>query len=245
MCKKFGECNERYDVLERVQELRTNMSIYSNGELKRSDDKALYVDWNWINYLEVRLDDNNNVVVEIWVADVKHQWNDLSKVSSMEFVENQEAIYYIKGLDLAVKHCVGAYIKLGDTYGNTLKVADFNQSDVMCDFDKQYYKEFYNTLGGQWKKDHIVNDYCRNGKYLIEEIKNLPLENDNDIISYVEKETRNILNLSLGTTIKVTIPVSDLAEKDANFNSETCTDEIAQALVTYIMEYKDKIEDIK
>lgn len=240
MYKKLSECKEKADIINRLDILRKNMVKYSKENFKSSDDKAIYVDWNWINYFEVRLEENN-IRIEIWVADVKHQWNDLAKVSSMKFVSEQKSTSYIKKLELEAQNYIGAYIKLGDTYGNTLKVSDFDLNYVKSNFNKKYYKDFYNVLGGQWKKDLETSDYTRNGKYLVKEIRNLPLVNNNDIISYITNETRNIINLSLGTTINVTIPIKELAKRDVNFNNDN--DELAEILYQYIMEYKEKIED--
>ena len=244
--KRFGDCTNNVELCERLDILRENISKCSNGELIKGSGSAINVNWNWINYFEVRLDNNKegNVRIEIWVADVKHQWNDLSKVSSMEFVSKQEPSYLIKGLDINADHYIGAYIKLGDPYGNTLAVADYDIDYVKSNFNKEYYKNFYKILGGQWKKDIDTDDFKRNDLLLKEEIKKLPLvdKTKNDIIEYVKNETRNVINLSLGTTANISIPISTLAEKDKNFNYENNIDELAEPLYNYVMEYKDKIE---
>ena len=148
--KRFGDCTNNVELCERLDILRENISKCSNGELIKGSGSAINVNWNWINYFEVRLDNNKagNVRVEIWIADVKHQWNDLSKVSSMEFVSKQEPSYLIKGLDINADHYIGAYIKLGDPYGNTLAVADYDINYVKSNFNKEYYKNFYKVLGG-------------------------------------------------------------------------------------------------
>ena len=77
-----------------------------------------------------------------------------------------------------------------------------------------------------------------------EEIRKLPLvdKTKNDIIEYINNETRNVINLSLGTTANISIPISTLAEKDKNFSYENNVDELAKPLYDYVMEYKDKIE---
>lgn len=244
--KRFGDCTNNVELCERLDILRENISKCSNGELIKGSGSAINVNWNWINYFEVRLDNNKagNVRVEIWIADVKHQWNDLSKVSSMEFVSKQEPSYLIKGLDINADHYIGAYIKLGDPYGNTLAVADYDINYVKSNFNKEYYKNFYKVLGGQWKKDIDTDDFKRNDLLLKEEIKKLPLvdKTKNDIIEYVDNETRNVINLSLGTTVNISIPITELAERDRNFSYENNIDELAKPLYNYVMEYKDKIE---
>lgn len=244
--KRFGDCTNNVELCERLDILRENISKCSNGELIKGSGSAINVNWNWINYFEVRLDNNKagNVRVEIWIADVKHQWNDLSKVSSMEFVSKQEPSYLIKGLDINADHYIGAYIKLGDPYGNTLAVADYDINYVKSNFNKEYYKNFYKVLGGQWIKDIDTDDFKRNDLLLKEEIKKLPLvdKTKNDIIEYVDNETRNVINLSLGTTVNISIPITELAERDRNFSYENNIDELAKPLYNYVMEYKDKIE---
>lgn len=244
--KRFGDCTNNVELCERLDILRENISKYSDGKLIKGAGSAINVNWNWINYFEVRLDNNKegNVRIEIWVADVKHQWNDLSKVSSMEFVSKQEISYLIKGLDINADHYIGAYIKLGDPYGNTLAVADYDIDYVKSNFNKDYYKNFYKVLGGQWKKDIDTDDFKRNDLLLKEEIRKLPLvdKTKNDIIEYINNETRNVINLSLGTTANISIPISTLAEKDKNFSYENNVDELAKPLYDYVMEYKDKIE---
>lgn len=244
--KRFGDCTNNVELCERLDILRENISKCSNGELIKGSGSAINVNWNWINYFEVRLDNNKegNVRIEIWVADVKHQWNDLSKVSSMEFVSKQEPSYLIKGLDINADHYIGAYIKLGDPYGNTLAVADYDIDYVKSNFNKEYYKNFYKVLGGQWIKDIDTDDFKRNDLLLKEEIKKLPLvdKTKNDIIEYVDNETRNVINLSLGTTVNISIPITELAERDRNFSYENNIDELAKPLYNYVMEYKDKIE---
>lgn len=244
--KRFGDCTNNVELCERLDILRENISKCSNGELIKGSGSAINVNWNWINYFEVRLDNNKegNVRIEIWVADVKHQWNDLSKVSSMEFVSKQEPSYLIKGLDINADHYIGEYIKLGDPYGNTLAVADYDIDYVKSNFNKEYYKNFYKVLGGQWIKDIDTDDFKRNDLLLKEEIKKLPLvdKTKNDIIEYVDNETRNVINLSLGTTVNISIPITELAERDRNFSYENNIDELAKPLYNYVMEYKDKIE---
>lgn len=241
MYKRFGECKDRFEIINRLEALRNNMVNYSNGEFRSSNSNAIYVNWNWINYFEVRLDTENNVNIEIWVADVKHQWNGLSKVSSMNFVSKQKPEYNIKGLNTNAKHHIGAYIKLGDTYGKTLKVADFELAYVQDKFDKEYYKNFYNTLGGRWEKNVIKDDFTKSSKLLMEEIEKLNLvEYDKKlIIDYIKEETRNVVNLSLGTTVNLFIPINDLIIHDDSKED----DKIAKALYECIMEYKEVIED--
>lgn len=245
--KRFGDCKNDVELCDRLDILRENISKCSNGELIKGSGSAINVNWNWINYFEVRLDNNKegNVRIEIWVADVKHQWNDLSKVSSMEFVSKQEPSYLIKGLDINADHYIGAYIKLGDPYGNTLAVADYDIEYVKSNFNKEYYKNFYKVLGGQWKKDIDTDDFKRNDLLLKEEIRKLPLvdKTKNDIIEYVNNETRNVINLSLGTTVNISIPISELAERDINFSYDNNIDELAKPLYNYVMEYKNKIEE--
>lgn len=242
--KSFENCNNDELLLNRLDKLRENISKYSKGELTKSIGSTINVNWNWINYFEIRLDNDKkgNIRIEIWVADVKHQWSDLSKVSSFKFVSNQEPTYLIKDLDINAKHYIGAYIKLGDSYGNTLAVADYEVNYVKSNFNKQYYKDFYNTIGGQWKKDLEKDEFIRNGRLLTEEIKKLPLLDKNKIINYVQNETRNVINLSLGTTVNISIPISELAKKDINFDYENNIDELAEPLYNLIMEYKNKIE---
>lgn len=242
--KSFKNCDNNEQLLDRLDKLRENISKYSNGELIKAIGSAINTNWNWINYFEIRLDNdkNGNIRIEMWVADVKHQWNDLAKVSSMDFVSKQEPIYLIKGLDINAEHYIGAYIKLGDTYGKTLAVTDYELDYVKSNFNKQYYKDFYQTIGGQWKKDLNKEDFIKNDKLLTEEIQKLPLVNKNKIINYIKNETRNVINLSLGTTVNLSIPINDLAKKDMNFNYENNIDELAQPLYHLLMEYKNKIE---
>ena len=244
--KKFSNCVNTVELSERLDVLRENISKCSDGKLIKGAGSAININWNWINYFEVRLDNDKegNIRIEIWVADVKHQWNDLSKVSSMEFVSKQEPTYFIKGLDINAEHYIGAYIKLGDPYGNTLAVADYKIDYVKANFNKQYYKDFYKTIGGQWKKNIYTDDFTRNGLLLTEEIEMLPLVNKTkkDIIEYLKNETRNVINLSLGTTVNISIPINELAEKDTNFSYENNIDELAKPLYDLIMEYKNKIE---
>ncbi len=243
--KSFKNCDNNNELLlNRLDKLRENISKYSNGELIKSADSAINVKWNWINYFEIRLDNDKkgNIRIEIWVADVKHQWNDLAKVSSMDFVSNQKPTYLIKSLNINAEHYIGAYIKLGDSYGKTLTVMDYELEYVKLNFNKQYYKDFYKTIGGQWKKDLDKSDFIRNGKMLTEEIRKLPLVNKDKIINYIKNETRNVINLSLGTTINISIPINELAKKDTNFSYENNIDELAKPLYDLIIEYKNKIE---
>ena len=242
--KSFENCNNTELLLSRLEILRENITKHSNGELIKSVGSTINVDWNWINHFEIRLDNdkNGNIRIEIWVADVKHQWIDLAKVNSMDFVSKQEPKYLIKGLDINVEHYVGAYVKLGDSYGKTLAVTDYKIDYVKSNLNKQYYKEFYNTIGGQWKKDLDKDDFIRNGKLLTEEIQKLPLVNKDKLINYIKNETRKVINLSLGTTVNISIPINELARKDTNFNYEKNIDELAKPLYDFIMEYKNKIE---
>ena len=243
--KSFEKCdNNEALLLDRLDKLRENISKYSNGELTKSAESAINVDWNWINYFEIRLDNDKkgNIRIEIWVADVKHQWNDLSKVSSMDFITNQKPTYLIKNLNINAEHYIGAYIKLGDSYGKTLAVMDYELEYVKSNFNKQYYKDFYKIIGGQWKKNLDKDDFIRNGKILTEEIQKLPLVNKDKIINYIKNETRNVINLSLGTTVNISIPINELAKKDINFNYENNIDELAKPLYDLIIEYKNKIE---
>ena len=242
--KSFENCDNNTELLNRLDALRENISKQSKGELKKAEGSTINVDWNWINYFEIRLDNdkNRNIRIEIWVADVKHQWTDLLKVSSFEFVSNQEQEYFINGLDIKAEHYIGAYIKIGDSYGKTLAVADYEEDYVKCNFNKQYYKDFYTTIGGQWKKEIDNDDFIKNDKLLTEEIQKLPLINKDKIENYVKKETRNVINLSLGTTVNISIPIKELAKKDKNFNYENNVDELAKPLYELIMEYKKKIE---
>ena len=60
-------------------------------------------------------------------------------------------------------------------------------------------------------------------------------------IIFIENEKRAVLNLSLGTTIKISMPIQELAKKDVNFNKDN--DELAQAIYDLIMKYKNEIED--
>ena len=235
--RKFGEGNKD----ETLEVLRKNIVDNSKEEFELGGGNAINVKWKWTNYFEIRLNENdeNNVKIEIWIADVKHQWNELTKVSSMNFVSKQEPTVFIEELKIKAKHYVSAYIKLGDSYGNTLKVANFDKEYVKANFNKEYYKNFYNILGGQWIKDIDTDDYTRNGRLLINEIKQLNLLKDEEekIIKYIQNETRNVINLSLGTTVNIDIPISELSNKDNN-----C--ELALSIYNYIMEYKEKIEDM-
>ena len=240
--KKINDCTNNVELCERLDLLRENISKYSNGELIKGLGNAINVNWNWINYFEIRLDNNKpgNIRIEIWVADVKHQWIDLSKISSMEFINNQKENYLVKELNINADHYIGAYIKLGDSYGNTLAVSDYEKDYVKTKINKEYYKNFYKTIGGQWKKNTDV--FTRNGLELAEEIKKLPLVNREKIIEYIKNETRNVINVSLGTTVNISIPISELAKKDMEFNSENNIDELAKPLYNLIIEYKEKIE---
>ena len=210
--KKFGEGND-YETLKRLEVLRENIVNNSKGEFVLGGGNAINVVWKWTNYFEIRLN-KSNIRIEIWIADVKHQWNKLTKVSSMNFVSKQEPTSLIEELKIKAEHYVSAYIKLGDSYGNTLKIADFDKEYVKTNFNKEYYKNFYNILVGQWRKD-------------------------------IDNETRNVINLSLGTTVNIDIPISDLQKKDTNFNCKLKIDELALPIYNYIIEYKEKIEDIK
>ena len=241
--KKFGEGND-YETLKRLEVLRENIVNNSKGEFVLGGGNAINVVWKWTNYFEIRLN-KSNIRIEIWIADVKHQWNKLTKVSSMNFVSKQEPTSLIEELKIKAEHYVSAYIKLGDSYGNTLKIADFDKEYVKTNFNKEYYKNFYNILGGQWRID--TDDYTRNGRLLIKEIKQLNLLKDEEekIIKYIQNETRNVINLSLGTTVNIDIPISDLQKKDTNFNCKLKIDELALPIYNYIIEYKEKIEDIK
>lgn len=75
----------------------------------------------------------------------------------------------------------------------------------------------------------------------------LDKDEKNEFIAYVEEEiqsgTRNILNMSLGTTIKTFISIKDLQEKDKNFNYEKGIDELALPICNLILEYKNQIEE--
>ena len=103
-------------------------------------------------------------------------------------------------------------------------------------------KNFYNTIGGQWKKDASKDDYVKGYRYLIEEVKELHLDNGKaDFIRFIENEKRAVLNLSLGTTIKISMPIQELAKKDVNFDKDN--DELAKAIYDLIMKYKNEIED--
>lgn len=200
--------------------------------------------------MEIRNDSlKKAIVLEIWIADVKHQWISLSKISNMKFLDNKEKEIDILGIK--VPKYMGAYIKLGDTFGNTLQVANVNPEYVMEKFNKETYKKFYKILGGQWKLNPKINDYEKNGLKLVEEIEkmNLVEEDQNAIIEYINKEiqngTRNILNMSLGTTIKTFIPINKLQEKDSNFDYNKKIDELALPIYNLILNYKNQIEESK
>ena len=62
---------------------------------------------------------------------------------------------------------------------------------MKANFNKEYYKNFYNILGGKWRKDINIDDYTRNGRLLIKEIKQLNLLGDEEekIIKYMQNET--------------------------------------------------------
>ena len=91
----------------------------------------------------------------------------------------------------------------------------------------------------------------KNGLKLVEEIEkmNLVEEDQNAIIEYIKKEiqngTRNILNMSLGTTIKNFIPINKLQEKDSNFDYNKKIDELALPIYNLIINYKNQIEESK
>lgn len=78
---------------------------------------------------------------------------------------------------------------------------------------------------------------------------NLVEEDQNAIIEYIKKEiqngTRNILNMSLGTTIKNFIPINKLQEKDSNFDYNKKIDELALPIYNLIINYKNQIEESK
>ena len=78
---------------------------------------------------------------------------------------------------------------------------------------------------------------------------NLVEEDQNAIIEYIKKEiqngTRNILNMSLGTTIKTFIPINKLQEKDSNFDYNKKIDELALPIYNLILNYKNQIEENK
>ena len=250
--KRLSECENNFEINMRLKILRENIVKCSEGILKYcgkdENDFSIYVDWNWINRIEIRNDSSKGaIVIEIWIADVKHQWNSLSKKSSMKFLDNKENKIDILGSK--AQKTIGAYIKFGDTFGNTLKCANVNQKYVMDNFNKQTYKNFYKRLGGQWKLNSKINDYEKSDLKLLEEIKKMELDKDekNEFIAYVEEEiqsgTRNILNMSLGTTIKTFISIKDLQEKDKNFNYEKGIDELALPICNLILEYKNQIEE--
>jgi hypothetical protein len=74
------------------------------------------------------------------------------------------------------------------------------------------------------------------------------VENDkNEIIKYVEEEVENqtkaVLNLSLGTTLKIFIPLEKLKEKDVNYNYEQNIDELAIPILNIIKSCKKEIEE--
>lgn len=134
---------------------------------------------------------------------------------------------------------MGAYIKLGDTYGRTLNVVDFDNEYFKANFDKSTYTNFYKVLGGQWKYNLAKEDFVKNGMSLKEEINKLNLvkEQKDKIIEYLENELRNVINISLGTTIKIDIQIDKLFEKDI--------DELAEKIYKFIMQFKEKVEDKK
>ena len=238
--KKLSECENHFEKEERIKELRNNIVKYSDGKYENKDTLGITVNWGWINYLELRFDNKKDILtLEMWIADVKHQWSKLSSKSSMKFLQNKSKSEEILGFK--AERYMGAYLKLSDTFKG-LKVVDFDNYYVLNNFSEQTYKNFYNTIGGQWKKDASKDDYVKGYRYLTEEVKELLLDNGKeDFISFIKNEKRTVLNLSLGTTIKISMPIQELAKKDVNFNKDN--DELAQAIYDLIMKYKNEIED--
>jgi hypothetical protein len=249
--KSLNECKGSFEINKRLKELRRKIVKESNGLLTNigENNNSIYVDWNWINRIEIRLDssDFKNVILEIWIADVKHQWKDLSKKSSMMFLKNKDK--KIQVFNFEAKKFLGAYVKIGNTFGQTLKWADINNEYVEDTFNKDTYKNFYNTIGGQWTLNVVEHDYVNKNYKLLNELEKMKLvENDkNEIIKYVEEEVENqtkaVLNLSLGTTLKIFIPLEKLKEKDVNYNYEQNIDELAIPILNIIKSCKKEIEE--
>lgn len=238
--KKLTDCEYKDDKEKRIEELRNNIIKCSNGKFKIKDKLGIIVNWGWINYLELRLDKiKDSVTLEIWIADVKHQWNKLSNKSTMKFLQNKSKNEEI--LDFNAERYLGAYLKLSNTYKG-LKVVNFDDYYVLNEFNEQTYKNFYNTIGGQWKRDDLKDDYVKGNRYLTEEVQKLFLDNGKeDVIRFIKNEKSKILNLSVGTIIKINMPIKELSKKDISFDKDN--DELAQAIYNLIIKYKKEIED--
>lgn len=230
------EKNEEIKILAQIENILRKIiqkEYISNDELK------INVDWDWINYFEIR-QNKDKIRIEIWVADVKHQWLKLKKVSNMKFVTEQESLILINNIKSDI--FVGAYIKLGDTFGNTLQVADFDIDYVKNNFSKKFYQNFYNSLGGQWRKNKFKDEFVRNEKSLINEIEkmNLIKGEKEKILKYIQNETNNkeVINLSLGTTVNIDIPINEIIK------SKMPISKLAVSIYNLIINYKmKKIED--
>ena len=61
---------------------------------------------------------------------------------------------------------------------------------MKANFNKEYYKNFYNILGGKWRKDINTDDYTRNGRLLIKEIKEIKQLNllEDKEVKYIQNE---------------------------------------------------------
>ena len=228
--------NEEIKILAQIENILRKIiqkEYISNDELK------INVDWDWINYFEIR-QNKDKIRIEIWVADVKHQWLKLKKVSNMKFVTEQESLILISNIKSDI--FVGAYIKLGDPYGHTLQVADFDSNYVKNNFNKKFYQNFYNSLGGQWRKNKFKDEFVRNEKSLINEIEkmNLKKSEKEKILKYIQNETNNkeVINLSLGTTVNIDIPINEIIK------SKMPISKLAVSIYNLIINYKmKKIED--
>ena len=63
--KSFENCNNDELLLNRLDKLRENISKCSKGELTKSIGSTINVNWNWINYFEIRLDNDKQGNIRI------------------------------------------------------------------------------------------------------------------------------------------------------------------------------------
>ena len=250
--KSLNQCEDDVDIKKRIERLRQNIENLSKNTFElyhnTESDQGFRVDWGYTNRIQFFYDKiSRDLKILIHPCATKDQFYSLISKSNLSFItefkNNQEPIIQ------------NPNIKLFNNISSILRIGRVRGSQWVCssELDKNYYlgkkdyEEFNRNLCGRWYRDNNLNDFVKDGKILTEEIKKINIKDkenfiENDIRNKVIHSGMTQLHLSLGFIIEITIPITELAREDNNFDTKKDIDELAKLIYELMIEYKNKIE---
>lgn len=238
-------CNNAEFINKRIERLLQNIQMISGNDFKIEGKWLKVPNWGWTNQIEIVVEDDENLSLKIWPGDSGQQFYKLMPKTSLKFVTQpeKELIIQIKDLSIPVKSFIQPYLKVSNAFGGWMASGDLNKQYYL---DKRDYEKIFYTLHGKWNRDEELNDFVKDGRSFLNEIKELKLLNKTDFIEKIQSILNNTkrmqISISLGFYVELKIPLEELRKVDENFSSKNDIDELAEPIYKFIINYRNLIE---